>query len=125
MDKKILTDTEIVNKLADTVVDVHSLTKIEKLEHNQIFSLIPDVIHDMELYYKRLRGPEKKRLVVATVVEIMKRTGCDESTITFVYAILPDLIDSIVHLANDANHLFKKLKKKKCGFCRKSTKSSV
>lgn len=111
---KIITDSEIVDDLSQTEI------VIEKLSIEDVFSLIPLLVRDMEAKYGRLRGSEKRRLLIATVVCIMKKFNCSEEEIKFVYSVLPNLIDSIVKLANEAGSLFKKLKKKKCGFCTKS-----
>jgi hypothetical protein len=115
MNKKIITDTEIIDDLSQTDI------VLEKLSIEDVFSLIPLLVRDMESKYGRLRGSEKRRLLIATVVCIMKKFNCSEDDIKFVYVILPNLIDSIVKLSNEAGSLFNKIKKKRCfGFCSKT-----
>lgn len=100
-----ITDSEIVKNITKQY-DTVSLDTVEL-----ILKEVPAVIGSMEENYKTLRGPEKKRLVITTIINLMKMSGMKEEDVSFVYELLPDLIDSIVNLANVSGRLFKKVKK--------------
>jgi len=107
-----ITDSEIVKKLT-AKYDTVSLDTIPI-----ILSEIPNVIKLMEENYKTLRGQEKKRLVITTVINLMKISGMKEEDITLIYEVLPDLVDSIVTLTNVSGTLFKKVKRTKLCCCK-------
>ena len=72
----------------------------------------------MEENHKPLRGLEKKRLVIIIIINLMKISGMKEEDVSFVYEILPNMIDTIVNLANISGQLFKKIKKSKLYCCK-------
>ena len=102
-----ITDSEIVK----TITKQYDSVSLDTIP--LILTELPNVIKLMEENYKALRGLEKKRLVIITIINLMKISGMKEEDVTFVYELLPNMIDTIVDLANTSAKLFKKIKKSK------------
>lgn len=102
-----ITDSEIVKNITKEYDSV-SLDTIPL-----ILTELPNIIKFMEEKYKALRGSEKKRLVIIIIINLMKISGMKEEDVSFVYELLPNMIDTIVDLANTSSQFFKKVKKSK------------
>ena len=86
------------------IFDLVKTGKNERLLFSQIISLVPVVIHYLEIGYKFLKGNEKKEIAVDFVQKLVSMNINDSAetkiAFDFLELHLGSLIDEIVNVAN-------------------------
>lgn len=93
-----------VNVANLAILDLVKTENNEKLLFSQIISLIPVVIHYLEIGYKFLKGNEKKEIAIDFVQKLVFMNINDDAVkeiaFDFLELSLGSLIDEIVNVAN-------------------------
>lgn len=104
------TETKISNL---AIIDLTS--DKNELSLTDIISLVPKIIHYVEELYKKLKGPEKKAIVLQFFSKLINLNIKDKDSLQYLLAKefiesnnLASLIDSIVAIGNSRE--FKKIK---------------
>lgn len=113
----IKSDENIVKEIFDILMKEN--TSLNLKETSDIISLIPKLVIVLERDYKRLRGIERKKIVLLVLKDIIQRNdNLNEMEVQTLVVMIPIIIDGLVYIGNKTSDtkLFKKLKKK-CNFC--------
>lgn len=110
MNKNMLfkTSEDIIQELVD-IAEKHT-------EDQNVMVYLAEFMAYVETNYKRIRGINKKKMVLDAMLVILKKSVKDEDEIKDVMEGLDQTIDCIVTVAN--TQLFKKSVKRCRGFCR-------